>query len=89
MIGTAVPSFPRGVRFQFDSVRQSWIVQAPERLFMPDEHAVEVLKLVDGKRSVDQIVDDLAARYAAPRETIADDVSEMLDGLADKGAVTL
>ena len=27
----------------------AWIVLAPERLILPDEKAVEILKLVDGK----------------------------------------
>ena len=89
MTDSPIPAFPRGVRFQFDKVRDCWIVQAPERLFMPDETAVEVLKLVDGKRSLDQIIDDLAERFAAPRETIARDVGEMLNDLVQKGAVTL
>jgi pyrroloquinoline quinone biosynthesis protein D len=65
------------------------VVLGPERLFLPDEHAVEVLKLVDGARSLGVIVDDLAARYAAPRQEIADDVAALLAEFADKGAVTL
>ncbi len=89
MSGSAIPSFPRGVRFHFDTVRDSWVVLAPERLFIPDEQAVEILKLVDGKRSTDEIVDDLAARYTAPRELIATDVVGMLADLAAKGALTL
>ncbi len=89
MSESAIPSFPRGVRFQFDAVRDSWVVLAPERLFIPDEPAVEILKLVDGKRTINEIVDDLAARYAAPREVIAADVTAMLKDLAAKGALSL
>ncbi len=85
----AVPRFPRGVRFQFDKVRETWVVQAPERLFVPDEPAAEILKLVDGVRTVDEIVDLLAARFAAPREVIGADVVEMLQGLCAKGALLL
>ncbi len=85
----AVPGFARGVRFRFDDVRQAWIVLAPERLFMPDETAVEVLKLVDGVRSLSQIVDDLAARFDAPRAVLAADVSAMLGELAEKGVLRL
>ena len=36
--------------FRFDDTRQRWIMMAPERLMLPDEQAVEILKLVDGKR---------------------------------------
>jgi pyrroloquinoline quinone biosynthesis protein D len=75
--------------FRFDETRQRWIVMAPERLMLPDEQAVEILKLVDGKTGVATIVDTLATRYtAAPRELIAKDVTAMLQDLADKGVLT-
>jgi pyrroloquinoline quinone biosynthesis protein D len=45
----AAPAFARGVRLRFDAARDVWIVLAPERMFVPDEIALEVLKLVDGK----------------------------------------
>jgi pyrroloquinoline quinone biosynthesis protein D len=84
-----IPSFCAGVRFKFDEVRKSWVLLAPERLFQPDEQAVEVLKLIDGRRSLDTIIDELAARFEAPRDLIAADVRGMLQDLADKGAVRL
>ena len=86
---TATPVFARGVRLRFDKTRDAWIVLGPERLFLPDEHAIEVLKLVDGARTLGAIIDDLAARFAAPRQEIAEDVTAMLTDFADKGAVTL
>jgi pyrroloquinoline quinone biosynthesis protein D len=82
-----VPAFAAGVKFRFDAVRQAWVVLAPERLFLPDEQAVEILKLVDGARSLDVIIDGLAARFDAPRDLIAGDVTTMLRDLADKGVV--
>ena len=85
----SVPAFNRGFRLRHDAVRDAWVVLAPERLFLLDEPAVEVLKLVDGARSVPDIVDALAARFAAPREAIAADVEAMLRDLADKGAIRL
>ena len=92
MTGTAtmsVPAFNRGFRLRHDAVRGAWVVLAPERLFLLDEPAVEVLKLVDGVRSVPDIVDALAARFDAPRAAIAADVEAMLRDLADKGAIRL
>ena len=47
-----------------------------------------MLKLCDGVRSVSEMADQLAAKYAAPRETIATDVVAMLQDLADKGFLT-
>lgn len=86
---TVVPAFARGAKLRFDGVRDAWIVLAPERLFQPDEHAVEILKLVDGRRDMRTILDDLCARFDAPRQTVADDVSAMLEDLASRGVVTL
>jgi pyrroloquinoline quinone biosynthesis protein D len=83
----AVLRFAPGVKFRFDDTRQAWIVLAPERLFVPDEHAAEILKLIDGARSADGIIDDLAARFAAPRAEIAGDVIEMLQDLIERGVL--
>ena len=86
---TAVPRLRRGVKFRHDPVRDAWVLLAPERLFQPDAIAIEVLKLVDGARTLGGIIDDLAARFAAPRDVIAGDVVALLRDLAEKGAVDL
>src|SRR5204863_6272610 len=79
---------PRHAKLKFDETRQVWVILAPERVLAPDEIAVEVLKLCDGVRSVGAMIDELAAKYAAPREAIATDVVAMLQDLADKGFLT-
>jgi pyrroloquinoline quinone biosynthesis protein D len=84
-----VPACAPGVRMREDKVRGGWVVLAPERLFMPDEHAVEVLKLVDGTRTIGGIIDELAARYDAARDLIATDVLAMLHDFNGKGAIRL
>ena len=85
----AIPSFAPGFRMREDKVRGGWVVLAPERLFMPDEHALAVLQLVDGTRTVGTIVDNLAARYNAARDVIAADVVAMLQDLTVRGVVRL
>ena len=82
--GGAVLRFAPHARFRFDEVRQAWIVLAPERVLLPDEQAVEILRLIDGERDVDAIIDDLAGRFEAPRDVIAGDVLPMLQDLVDK-----
>src|SRR5258706_8023490 len=82
------PKLPRHAKLKFDETRQVWVILAPERVLAPDEIAVEVLHLCDGVRSVADMVDQLAAKYAAPREAIATDVVAMLQDLADKGFLT-
>jgi pyrroloquinoline quinone biosynthesis protein D len=86
---SATPRLATGMKFRFDSTRNAWIILGPERLFLPDEHAVEVLKLVDGQRTVAQIATDLAQRFDAPVDTIQADIWPMLESLAASGAIRL
>ena len=76
------------VTMRYDEHREKWVILAPERIFMPDDIAVEVLKRCDGKK-VSEVIDDLAATFDAPRDQIAGDVIAMLQDLADKGTVTV
>ena len=89
MDAAAVPRFARGVRLREDKARGRWVVLAPERAFVPDDVALEVLKLVDGARSVRDIAEALAARFDAPREVIEADITEMLRDLAERGVVAV
>jgi len=82
------PVLPRHAKLKFDATRQLWVILAPERVLAPDETAVEILQLCDGRRSVEQIVDQLAAKYTADRAAIGADVVVMLQDLADKGFLT-
>jgi pyrroloquinoline quinone biosynthesis protein D len=82
--GASVLRFAPHAKFRFDEARQAWIVLAPERLFLPDDQAVEILGLLDGERDVDAVIDELAHRYEAPREVVAGDVVAMLQDLVDK-----
>ncbi|MGK7864141.1 pyrroloquinoline quinone biosynthesis peptide chaperone PqqD [Falsiroseomonas sp. E2-1-a4] len=82
-----IPRFPRGVRLHHDQARDRWVVMAPERMFVPDDTALEVLRLVDGARDLDAIIDALARKFDAPREVIATDVRAMVDDLVARGAL--
>ena len=85
----SLPSLPRHVKLRFDQRRSRWIVLAPERVLMPDEVAVEILKRCDGATSVSAIVESLAAIYEASAEEIGGDVAELLQDMADKGFIQL
>ena len=85
----AVPRFGVGIKFRFDPTRDAWIILGPERLFLPDEHAVEVLKLVNGASTVGQIAASLAEKFDAPLPTITADIWPMLQSLAASGAIRL
>jgi pyrroloquinoline quinone biosynthesis protein D len=76
---------PRHVKLKHDKVRDRWILLAPERVLDPDETALEIVRLLDGTRTVEGIVQTLAEKYAAPRDLIFGDVVALLQDLADKG----
>ncbi|HEY7669971.1 MAG TPA: pyrroloquinoline quinone biosynthesis peptide chaperone PqqD [Hyphomicrobium sp.] len=81
------PVMPAHIKLRHDVGRGRWLILAPERVFDPDEIAVEVLKLCDGKRTVADIASTLAKEYNAPLEEISADIVAMLQDLADKGVV--
>jgi pyrroloquinoline quinone biosynthesis protein D len=81
------PFLPAYLKLRHDAGRGRWILLAPERVLTPDQTAVAVLKLCDGKRTVEEIVEALAKDYSAPAETIRADVLDLLQGLADKGYI--
>jgi pyrroloquinoline quinone biosynthesis protein D len=79
------PFLPAYLKLRHDAGRGRWILLAPERVLTPDQTAVAVLKLCDGKRTVEEIVEALAQDYSAPADVIRADVLDLLQGLADKG----
>jgi pyrroloquinoline quinone biosynthesis protein D len=83
----SVPRLRRGVRLQRDAARGGWIVQAPERVLVPDEIAVAVLQRCDGSADVGAIAEALARQYDAPRADVEHDIVEMLQDLAEKGVI--
>ncbi len=76
-----VPVLPRGVRLHFDTVRDTWVLLAPERAIMLDAIGHAILSQVDGRRSFGEIADGLARAYDAPVERIAADSAGMLGAL--------
>lgn len=85
----ARPHLPRGVRLVHNEAQGGYVLLAPERVFKADAIAVEILKRCTGEATVAEIVDDLARTFQAPRERIATDVTQLLQGLADKKLLAL
>ncbi len=79
-----IPSLPRGVRVQRDTVRETWVLLAPERTVTLDDIAHAILSEVDGKASFGAITARLAARYQAPEDQIAKDAAGFLGALRDR-----
>jgi pyrroloquinoline quinone biosynthesis protein D len=85
--GATVLRFPPHVKFRYDETRARWVVLAPERLLLPDDLSVEILQQIDGKHTVDDIVDALMVKFSAGREEILTDVTALLQDQADKGTL--
>ena len=83
------PRLPRGARLAHNEAQGGWVLLAPERVFKADAIAVEIIKRCDGKATLREIVDELAATYAAPRDRILADVTALLRGLAEKRLLEL
>jgi coenzyme PQQ biosynthesis protein PqqD len=84
---SSVPRLRRGVRLRFDTTRGAWVLLAPERVLVPDEIAVEILRRCDGEATVGAIVDELSRSFEAERTLIARDVAALLRDLVAKGMV--
>jgi pyrroloquinoline quinone biosynthesis protein D len=80
----SVPVLPRGVRLKVDEVRERTVLLGPERTIDLDPVAAAIAGAVDGKRSLDEILDHLCNVYNAPREEIEADVTAFLLELADR-----
>ena len=82
-----LPKFPKHVKFKYNKPRDEWVILAPERLVKLDMVAVEILKLVDGEKSVKNISIELSQKFNAPQDVILKDVTDMLQDLSDKGFI--
>lgn len=80
---TSKPYLPKYVRLHFDGIRERFAVLAPERVYWPDETAVEILKLCDGERTIEAVAARLSEEYAAPVEVIRADVLEFIQSWSD------
>jgi pyrroloquinoline quinone biosynthesis protein D len=79
------PKLATGVRLHHDKVREQHVLLFPEGALVLNETAVEVLELCDGERTLDDIAGALSERYEGAE--VKDDVSELLDGIGERGLV--
>lgn len=89
MTDTTTPFLPRGVRTKFDSVRDMWVLLAPERAVKLDPIGTAILAEVDGRRSLSEIAGTLAAKYNAPVDQIKKDAGTFLMSLVERRMVDL
>jgi pyrroloquinoline quinone biosynthesis protein D len=79
------PRLAIGVRLQWDGVRERHVLLYPEGALTLNPTAADVLGLCDGERTVDDISEELSARYQGA--AVRDDVARLLAAIADRGLV--
>jgi len=80
------PRLASGARLAFDKVRDRHVLLFPEGAVALNETAVRVLELCDGRRTVDEIVAELASLYGESPELRAD-VDGLIGAIASRGLV--
>jgi pyrroloquinoline quinone biosynthesis protein D len=80
------PHLAQLVRLEWDPVRESHVLLAPEGVLVLNQTGATILGLCDGERTVVEIVEELRGRY----DRVADDeVRDFLGRLAGKRWVVL
>ena len=70
-------------RFQWEEAQQCYVLLFPEGMIKLNGSAGEVLKRVDGNKSVDQVVQELETAFPGVPD-LRDDVLSMLDLALEK-----
>jgi pyrroloquinoline quinone biosynthesis protein D len=79
------PALTRFVILRRDRVRDAELLLMPERAVLLNEEAGRILRLCDGRRTVDDIVAELAEVF--PGAPVAEHVPEFLARVRDEGWV--
>lgn len=85
---SSIPALARGVRLATRGLDEPMLL-SPERGARLNETAAATLALVDGRRSVLEIVASLRARYPAGGDVLDSDVVRFIEQLAAHFLVTL
>ncbi len=75
--------FTPGFRFQWEEAQQAYVLLYPEGMVSLNPSASEILKLCDGSRTVQGIVEALQQQF--PDADLAADVHEFLEIAHEKG----
>jgi pyrroloquinoline quinone biosynthesis protein D len=59
----AIPALRRGFRLQFEPAQNCRVLLYPEGMVRLNDSAGEILALVDGERSVGQLIENLSERF--------------------------
>jgi len=86
MNGAAAPSLGKGVMLRRDRDGTPMLL-VPEGALMLNPTAAAALELVDGRRTLDEIVAGVVERFDVPPEVAREEIGELLRRLTERGFV--
>ena len=88
MIAQTVPTFERGVRLRTED-DGSAMLRVPEGAIKLNASAAAALTLVDGERTLDEIIGQLCARFDVPASRARDEVTTLFEQLRRRQVLAL
>ncbi len=80
------PRLASRARLKFDSVANQEMLLFPEAALLLNETGAAIVRLCDGERSIDQIIDGLAAKFrGADRNVLRHEVESFLESIRARG----
>ena len=83
----ARPRLASKARLRFDRKSERHMLLYPERGLVLSPTAADVVQRCTGELSVQAIIDQLAEKYASPRETLEREVLSFLGEMSDRALV--
>ena len=77
------PQLARKCRLRYDEVREADLLLLPERVVKLNATGAAILRLCDGRRSIQDIVQELEARYK--QTGLESDITEFLENASAQG----
>ena len=80
------PRLASRARLKFDSVANQEMLLFPEAALLLNETGAEIVRLCDGERSTEQIIDSLAEKFrVADRDTLRIEAEKFLEAIRARG----
>ena len=80
------PRLASRARLKFDSVANQEMLLFPEAALLLNETGAAIVRLCDGARSIDQIIDDLAEKFrGVNRDALRLEVEKFLESIRARG----
>lgn len=80
------PRLASRARLKFDTVANQEMLLFPEAALLLNETGAAIVRLCDGARSIDQMVDDLAVQFrGADRDALRLEVESFLEAIRARG----